>query len=260
MSTHSTFVWHELMTTDPVAATAFYTAVIGWKAQDSGMSEVPYTILSVGETPIGGLMELPIDARANGARPGWIGYIGVDDVDACAMRIKDAGGKQHRAPADIPGVGRFAVVADPQGAAFVLFKAASDEMPAPPPMGTPGTIGWNELQATDRDSAFAFYADIFGWTKGEAVDMGQMGIYQLFKTGGESAVGGMMNRMPMLPMPFWAYYISVEEINAAIGRVTAHGGQIVNGPHQVPGGSWIAHGLDPQGAMFALVGPGQVEG
>jgi predicted enzyme related to lactoylglutathione lyase len=246
------FVWYDVMTTDCDAAGAFYRAVVGWTITDSGMSDRTYRILSAGEVMIGGLMPLPEDARAQGARPGWMGYIAVDDVDAYAARVTKAGGKVHRGPEDIPGVGRFAVVADPHGAAFILFRGMGDQ--APQRDGAlPGQIGWHELHARDRESAFAFYADLFGWTKSDAIDMGPMGIYQLFSTGTGRAVGGMMTKTPRTPQPFWLYYFTVAAIDAAVARIAEAGGQVIKGPMEVPGGSWVIEGLDPQGAMFALV-------
>lgn len=248
------FVWYDLMTTDTKAAEAFYRGVVGWRAQDAGLADRSYTVLSAGETGVGGLMALPPEARAAGARPSWTGYIAVDDVDAFAARVKQAGGAVHHAPDDIPGVGRFAVLADPQGAAFMLFKGASDAQPQPPAPGTPGHIGWRELHAGDRESAFTFYANLFGWTKGEAMDMGPMGIYQLFATGGDP-VGGVMTKTDAVPAPFWLFYFNIDDIDAAAARVKDKGGQVLNGPHQVPGDAWIVQCRDPQGAMFALVGP-----
>jgi predicted enzyme related to lactoylglutathione lyase len=254
MSTnHGSFVWYELMTTDAEAATSFYKRVVGWGAQDSGMADRSYTILSTGPAMVGGLMPIPEEAAAHGARPGWMGYVGVDDVDAYALRVSAAGGAIHRPPEDIPGIGRFAVVADPHGAAFILFRGASDQAPAPVAPGTPGRIGWHELHAADGASAFAFYSGLFGWTKTEAVDMGPLGIYQTFATGG-APVGGMMTKMPDTPAPFWLYYFNVVAVDAAVTRVTEGGGKVILEPHQVPGGSWIVQCLDPQGAMFALVG------
>ena len=119
---------------------------------------------------------------------------------------------------------------------------------------TPGHVGWHELQAGDLDSAFAFYAGLFGWTKSEAIDMGDMGLYQTFATGG-AAVGGMMKKMPEVPTPFWLYYFNVEAIDAAAARVSQGGGKLLMAPREVPGGSWIVQCLDPQGAMFAMVAP-----
>lgn len=248
------FVWYELMTADAAAAETFYQAVLGWQMQDAGMPGMRYTILSAGSTPIGGLMALDEAARAAGALPGWIGYLGVDDVDAAARRVVAAGGSIHVPPDDIPGVGRFSVVADPQRAPFVLFRGATPQAPAQAEPGTPGHVGWHELHAGDGPEAFRFYQDQFGWTADEAMDMGPMGVYQLFTTGGE-AVGGVMNKSEGMPRPCWLFYVNVESIDAAVERVRTHGGQILHGPHEVPGGSWIVQGLDPQGAMFALVGP-----
>jgi len=218
------------------------------------MTDQSYTLFSMGSTMVGGLMPIPEDARKMGVRPAWMGYIGVDDVDAYAARVKAAGGAVHRAPQDIPGVGRFAVVGDPTGAGFILFRGSSEQAPTPPAPGTPGHIGWHELHAGDGPAAFAFYSSLFGWTKTEAMDMGPTGVYQMFATGGET-VGGMMTKAPEVPMPFWLNYFNVEAIDAAIERIKQHGGQISNGPMEVPGGLWIVQALDPQGAMFALVAP-----
>jgi predicted enzyme related to lactoylglutathione lyase len=245
------FVWYELVTTDSEAAEAFYRAVIGWTSQDSGHPEMRYTIMSAGDKNVAGVMTLPPEVCDLGGRPGWIGYIGVEDVDAATIKLRQAGGAVHREPDDIPNVGRFSVVADPQGATFVLFQPLGGDG-APAPMGTPGHIGWRELYAADGQEAFEFYAGQFGWTKTEAMDMGPMGIYQLFAAGGE-AIGGMMTKPQQIPAPFWLYYINVPELDAAAARVTGNGGQILFGPEEVPGGAWIVQCLDPQGAMFALV-------
>src|SRR5437764_2099438 len=118
------FVWYDLMTSDTDAAQRFYKNVVGWDMKDSGMPGMSYTIISMGPTMVGGLMAVPEEARAMGARPSWLGYIGVDDVDAYAGRVTDAGGSVRKPPEDIPGVGRFAVVADPHGAGFLLFSGS----------------------------------------------------------------------------------------------------------------------------------------
>jgi uncharacterized protein len=250
----SQFVWYELMTTDVAAAEAFYAKAVGWKTCDSGMPGMKYTLLSAGDYTVGGVMALDADAIAGGARPGWGGYVGVADVDAAAVQLKAGGGQVMHGPADIPGVGRFAAVTDPHGAAFYLFKGNAGEMPAAPAAGTPGTVGWHELHAGDGAAALAFYAAQFGWTKDTAVDMGPMGVYQLFAAGGE-AIGGMMTKTADMPAPCWLYYFNVDRADAAVDRVTGAGGKVLMGPHEVPGGSWIVQCQDPQGAMFAVVAP-----
>jgi predicted enzyme related to lactoylglutathione lyase len=250
--TISTFVWYELMTTDAKAAETFYRQVVGWRTQDASQPAMAYTLLLAGDTPTAGLMTLPKDACDAGAKPSWIGYIGVDDVDAYAVRITKLGGAMHVPPTDIPNIGRFAMMADPQGVTFSLFKPVADmPQPAADP-ATPGTVGWHELMALDGEKAFSFYSDLFGWTKAEAIDMGAMGRYQLFTAGGEP-IGGMMTKPSGVPMPFWTYYFQVNGIGAAMERLKAADGTVINGPMQVPGGSWIVQGIDPQGAMLSLV-------
>jgi predicted enzyme related to lactoylglutathione lyase len=246
------FVWYELMTSDAKAAESFYSKVVGWKTQNAGQAGMDYTLLLAGESPMAGLMTLPKAACDAGARPGWVGYVGVDDVDAYVGRVTRAGGAVHMPATDIPNIGRFAMVADPQGAAFNLFKPLSDMPPPPADPAMPGTIGWHELMAVNGEKAFAFYADLFGWTKDEAIDMGAMGRYQLFAAGGP-AIGGMMTKPAEVPMPFWGYYFQVDAIGAALDRLKKADGKVINGPMEVPGGSWIVQGIDPQGAMFSLV-------
>jgi uncharacterized protein len=248
----STFVWYELMTTDAKAAESFYSKVVGWAPQHAGQAGIDYTLLLAGAVPMAGLMALDKEACDAGARPCWVGYVGVADVDAHVGRVTRAGGKVHVPPTDIPNIGRFAMVTDPQGATFNLFKPVSDMPPAPADPATPGTIGWHELMAADGEKAFAFYADLFGWTRDEAIDMGAMGRYQLFAAGGP-AIGGMMTKPAEVPAPFWGYYFQVDAIGAALERLKGAGGKVINGPMEVPGGSWIVQGVDPQGAMFSLV-------
>ncbi len=254
---NSHFVWCELMTTDASAAAVFYRDVVGWRTEEAGIADRHYLILHAGDTPMGGIVDLPAPARAAGARPSWIGYIGVDDVDAYVARVCRAGGSVHRGAEDVPGVGRFAIVADPQGADFTLFTLLQGQAP-PLAAATPGRVGWHELRATDQESAFAFYADLFGWKKTEAIDMGGMGIYQTFATGGPTGaamVGGMMTKTDPSAPASWMYYFNVDSTEAAVARTKKAGGQLCNGPMQVPGGSWIAQCQDAQGAPFAVVGP-----
>lgn len=249
------FFWHELITTDPKAAEKFYRDVVGWTAQDSGMPGQAYTLFQVGDRAVGGMLAITPDMASHGARPAWLGYISTDDVDQTAATIRQSGGAIHIAPQEVPGVIRFTMAADPQGAVFYAAKGLVKGAPAPLPAGTPGTVGWNELMASDGPAAFAFYEKMFGWTKDRPVDMGPMGIYQLFAAGGP-AIGAMMTKPPALPVPFWGYYFNVPSIDAGTEKIKAGGGKILNGPMEVPGGQWIVQAMDPQGAAFNLVAPG----
>jgi predicted enzyme related to lactoylglutathione lyase len=223
--------------------------VVGWNYQDNSQGGQSYGIFRVGDAGVAGLMPYP--EGMSPPFPVWNGYIAVEDVDAMAARIKDAGGTIYRGPMEVPGVIRFAVAGDPQGAVFIIAKGLEARPMPQLPMGTQGTIGWRELFAADWEKDFAFYAKLFGWTKAEAHPMPH-GIYQLFAAG-DAPIGGMTNKMPEMPRSWWNYYINVDAIDAARQRVEKAGGQVVMGPMEVPGGQWILQARDPQGGFFALV-------
>ena len=166
-------------------------------------------------------MDLPEDARKTGATPHWIGYVGVDDVDAAADRIKQLGGAVHVPPTDVPNISRFSVVADPQMATLALVKGLKPGQEQSAELGAPGRVGWHELLAADWEKAFAFYGELFGWQKADA-HVGAMGTYQLFSAGGQT-IGGMFTKPPTLPVPFWLYYFNVGDVEAAAKRVEAGG-------------------------------------
>jgi uncharacterized protein len=252
VNSHGRFVWYELLTTDMDAAKAFYAEVVGWGTQDASKPGMAYTLFTAGGTSVSGLMRLSEDARKLGLRPSWLGYVGVNDVDATADRIKDLGGAVHVPPTDIPNISRFSVAVDPQMATIALFKWLEGGQAQPAALDAPGGVGWHELLAADWEKAWAFYGDLFGWQKAEA-DTGAMGTYQLFSAGGQT-IGGMFTKPPTEPVPFWLYYFNIGDIDSAIKRVKAGGGAILNGPIEVPGDRWIAQCTDPQGAIFALVG------
>lgn len=258
---HGKFIWAELMTPDLAAGTQFYADVVGWKVSDSGMPGMDYRIFSAvaqGTAEcqgVGGAMELTGEFTEQGIPPNWTGYIAVDNVDDTVRAFTDAGGSLRRPAQDIPQVGRFAVVADPHGAVLCIMTPLPMDNPPPPvAMETPGHVGWLELYADDGVEAFAFYSKVFGWTKDHAFDMGPNGIYQIFAHNGQP-IGGIMTRMPGVPMACWGYYFNVAAIDAAVGRIEAGGGKVINGPMEVPGGSWIINAIDPQGAYFSLVAP-----
>ncbi|WP_375457961.1 VOC family protein [uncultured Enterovirga sp.] len=247
------FTWYELMTTEPEAAASFYRDVVGWKAEPAESAPIPYWLLHGTKGIAAGLMGLSAEDCTAGKRPGWIGSIETDDVDATVQRVAELGGAVHVPPMDIPNVARFAIVADPQGAVFGLMRWV--DAPAQAALMTTGHAGWHELMAAEWEAVFPFYENLFGWRKLAPIDMGPIGTYQLFGIEDGEGFGGMFTKPPEVPAPFWLYYISVPSIDAAKARVEALGGQVLNGPMEVPGGMWIIQFLDPQGAMTALVGP-----
>lgn len=256
------FIWYELLTTDIAAAADFYETVAGIKiSREATPGPMDYRmIIAPDGDNVGGAMELTQEMRDGGAFSGWFGYLGVPDVDAAAEQVKAAGALVHMSPTDIPGAGRIAMISDPQGAPLYIMKPT-------PPADAPdmdslcydpaklGHFAWNEYHGTDQAAAFDFYAGQFGWEKSDAMDMGPMGTYQMFKAGGtDNAIGGMMNS-PNMPHPIWLYYLNVPDIDAALAAANANGAALLYGPGEIPGGQFIVQATDPQGAMFAVVGP-----
>jgi uncharacterized protein len=252
MNSHGRFVWYELVTTDVEAATAFYAKVMGWGAWDASVPGKPYILFGDGRAAISALTPLPDDARQMGAEPIWVGYVGVDDVDAAAARITRLGGTVHVPPTDVSDISRFSVFTDPQAARLGLFKWRNPGQQPPGPPDAPGRVGWHELIAADWEQAWAFYGDLFGWRKEDA-DITETATYQPFSAGGQM-IGGMFTKPETIPVPFWLYYFNTDDIDAAAQRVAAGGGEILEGPLETAGGSWVVRCVDPQGAAFALEG------
>ena len=253
-------IWYELMTPDADASKAFYDAVVGWEIGEPVAEYQGYRMIGRGDGSFaGGVLPLTQEMQQHGARPAWLGYIGVDDTDDAAASIEQAGGKIFMAPFDIPNVGRVAMVADPQGAPFYVMK------PTPPAndpnarsdvfsVDRPRHVRWNELSTTDPEAAVDFYRSQFGWGQEGAMPMGEMGDYRFIQSGGDT-IGAVMRKPPQLPASTWTYYFGVEDIDRAAEAVKSGGGQVVNGPMEIPGGEFAANAIDPQGAAFGLVGP-----
>ena len=256
------FVWYDLMTTDIPAATAFYTKVAGWGTQDFDMGPTAsYQMWTVGGKMIGGVVRMTPDMFPPGTSPHWTAAVAVPSVDETATQAESLGGKVISPPADIPTVGRYAVIADPQGAVINLYTPLEPERIggyAP----QVGEFSWHELTTTDHEGAFSFYSQLFGWERMGEFDMGEpVGKYLMYGQNGDrpagephaNPYGGMFTMSADMQMPpSWLYYIRVASADAAAETVKSLGGQVINGPMEVPGGDRIAQCLDPQGGMFAV--------
>lgn len=254
------FIWYELMTTDPDAAATFYGAVVGWNivghAEPAAEGPDYRHIIRADGGSNGGVLGLTQEMCDGGARPCWLGYLYVADVDAAVKAIEADGGKSLM-PAFSIDVGRIAMVADPQGLPFYVMTPI-------PPAGKEGEasdvydrwaeqhVSWNELYTPDLAGAKAFYAKHFNFEFNEVMPMGPMGDYAFIDHGGER-IGAMMQKPEQVPMGLWNFYIRVPRLDAAIEAVKAGGGQVLNGPMEVPSNEWIINGMDPQGAPFSLV-------
>jgi uncharacterized protein len=242
------FAWYELLTTDVSAAQSFYGKVLDWDVEDASTSEFAYRLFSVGGSSVAGLMELPLEGRKKGATPRWVGYVAVEDVDGVVDQLKRLGGTVYVPPTE-SNIGRLAVVADPQTATLALVKGLKYGDPEP---GGVGRVCWHELFATDAKAAFEFYGRLLGWQKADPMTT-PIESYQLFAAG-ERTIGGMFNKIASAPVPFWLYYFEVADLDRAMHRLRAEGGQITRGPIELWSGTWIAHCVDSQGAVFAIQG------
>jgi len=249
---HDQFVLYELLTNDVEAAKAFYTKVVGWGTEDVSMPGMTYILLTVGGVSVAGLSGLPEEAKKMGLTPRWIGYVGVADVDATAARLEQLGGTVHVPPQNIGDISRFAIIADPQMARLAVLQWLKPRREMAVAPRAAGRVGWHELFAVDCEKALAFYSELFGWQKGIA-SAGALGTYQLFSSAGKT-IGGILTKPATIPAPAWLHYFNVGDLDAAMDRVKAGSGQILNGPIEAPDGSWVVQCTDPQGALFALIG------
>ena len=238
------FSWHEVMTTDQDAARSFYSKITGWGTSIWDGGDKPYEMWMNGEMPVGGLMELP----APEVPPCWLAYLSTPDIDATLGKVKSLGGGVM-GEMQVPQVGRFAVISDPQGGVIAVIEPEGDAggHDGPPAVGE---FSWHELTTTDGEAAWAFYSEVFGWEEADRMDMGEMGVYQMFGRGAHP-LGGIMNAPPGMPAA-WMLYVRVPDAQAAIETVKELGGQVLHGPIEVPGGDFIAHCMDPQGVAFAV--------
>lgn len=255
------FVWYELMSPDPDASARFYEPVVGWKLVSHGEPDAPTDYRMIQRSDgghAGGLMTLTAEMTRGGARPGWLGYLSVADVDAAVAAIEGDGGRALMPAFDLE-VGRIAMVADPQGAPFYVMTPV-------PPAGRedmesdvfstdrPQHVRWNELRTSDPDAALAFYGKHFGIEESGDMDMGEMGRYRFISKAG-TMIGAVMQRPKEMPASAWGFYVGVDDIDRAVDAVKAGGGRILAGPMEIPGGELSLDGIDPQGASFGLVGP-----
>jgi predicted enzyme related to lactoylglutathione lyase len=262
MAEHGAFIWYELMTPDPAGARAFYREVVGWDidAQNSiPGADMDYRMIKRSDGGyVGGVMGMS-EAQAGSMPPCWMGYIHHPDVGGAVKAITHAGGQVHMPPMDMEGVGRMAMVADPQGALFYVMN------PAPPPdqPEAPSDVfdytkaqhmRWNELQTTDQDAALELYCRLFGWSQDGAMPMGAMGDYKFISREGKM-IGAIMPKMPDVPRSVWTFYVGVDDIDRAAAAATAAGGRHLGEIQQIPGGDYALHVADPQGAQIGLVGP-----
>jgi predicted enzyme related to lactoylglutathione lyase len=250
---HGRFRWYELYANNPATAKKFYPPITGWGIENwADAGDEPYEMWTAGGVPFAGLMAVSPEMKSRGAPPHWVPYIGVKSASETLAKAASLGGQTAWGPETVPTVGTFAGIKDPQGAIFAILQPAQ-ESPGYEGNATLGKPSWHELMTSDYKAAYAFYSALFGWDKHSESDVGNNVTYLEFGTStGKKSVGGMFNRFAPTIHPHWLIYTNVRDVKAAKAVIERGGGKVINGPMEVPGGTWIVAFTDPEGVAHAL--------
>jgi uncharacterized protein len=244
------WVWFELNTADVDKAKAFYGELMGWTFNAMPMEGVTYWMIMRGQQPVGGLMKLEGEGEHAALGSHWMPYVSVTDVDAAATRATEAGGTVAVPATDVPNIGRFAVVKDPQGAFFTLWHGKQGDPPDAEPKA--GEFVWSELWTTDPASAGAFYEPVAGYQLQE-VPVGDQS-YHLLQTG-QMPRAGITTVKQADQKPRWLVYVMVDDVDATFARAKKLGATVVSEPFDVPNVGRMGYLVDPTGAEIALMTP-----
>ncbi len=241
--------WADLSSPDVKASVSYYDALFGWKAIETGSKEETggYRMFLLGGKPVAGIGSLPPD----GQPPVWATYVTVDDAEATAAKVVEAGGNTMMPPMDVLTAGRMAVFADPEGAVFCVWQPRDHKGAAF--VREHGALSWVELGTRDPDSALAFYKAVFGW-EADAGDLKGESGYALWRLDGEPVAGIMAigDRFPEDVPPHWMTYFGADDVDALAAKGAEVGGQIVVEPRAV-NGTRFAVLADPIGSVFGII-------
>lgn len=239
------FVWREIMTTDAAASQRFYGELFGWKHSTTPMPDgMEYTMFSVGETPVAGCMKLPVE----GVPAHWLMSVSVDDIDGTAAAATQAGGSLHVPPMAAGDMGRFAVIGDPQGAVFGIWRGnAGDGARAADARPGLGEFCWEQLNTTDPKASGDFYRRVLGWSEAPFGGGGGMDVFKH----GEAQVASRMQNPPGVP-PHWLTYVVVDALSSANARVAQQGGKVMMEKIEIPTIGSISVVQDNVGAVLGL--------
>lgn len=240
-------MWVDLMTTDVEAARKFYGEVLGWSCVIGPPETGHYTICKLGEDSVAGMGQMPPNAPYP---PSWTVYFATDDADASAAKIKELGGQVMMGPMDVMEEGRMVIAMDPSGAAFGLWQPRRHT--GAQRVDEPGAMCWREVNVRDAKVACAFYSALFGL---EARALGAPGVNYHTLHLGDKTVGGILEMNDKWPAEIpahWMNYFDVDDVEAALQRVTAAGGKVCVPPFDTPYGRMSVIN-DPAGAAVTLI-------
>lgn len=247
--------WVDLGTPDIDAAAAFYAGLFGWSIPEAENAEQTggYRQAMLRGKPVAGVMPL----MQEGQPPAWSSYVSVEDADATAAKVREAGGTVMAEPMDVMDLGRMAIFADPTGAVFGIWQPGSfigAEL-----VNEANTLSWNELNTRDTAGAKEFYSAVFGWTY-EDMEVENVGTYTALQVDGNS-VGGMLDitgRVPDEVPANWLTYFAVDDTDATVAKLKELGGSVNMEPIDIVAGRFAVLS-DPFGAVFAVIKPSPME-
>jgi uncharacterized protein len=240
-----TFSWVDLATPDPAGAKEFYGALFGWEAEDMPGAGGTYTILRLGGRDVAACF------AQNGAQPPhWNSYVTVEDAEASASTAAALGGSVAMDTADVEGIGRMAVIADPPGAPLALWEPRGHVGAGV--VNVPGALCWNDLGTTDVDAALAFYAELFGWSYEPRTDEDPLRYMRIRNGDSENGSIHLQGDDERGYPPAWVAYFATADVDPASARVGELGGEVVVEPLEVPAGGRVSVVTDSQGAAFGL--------
>lgn len=240
--------WVDASVDDPARAAEFYGSLLGWEFVDSGAEFGGYKIAQVKGRDAAAIGPKP--PGMDGASSVWTTYLAVENADATAAKITDAGGQLVMPPGDVGSFGRLAIAVDPTGAAFGIWQAR--DTTGIQIANVASTVVWNECMTRDFDAAKAFYAKVFGY---EYDDMSGGGFqYATPKVDGRpiGGLGRLPDEVPAEVPAHWSTYFGVTDTDVAIETVVKLGGQALGPAHDSPYGR-MAQVADDQGTRFNVI-------
>ena len=248
MESQHIFEWHELFSPEPEKSAGFYADICTGDIEKMVLSSsnLPYFIVRMSNGGSLGITGLPSESIPMG----WYGYIFTEDMNQTLERVKKLGGRIVLPATMEKGIGKYALISDPEGVVLGVDELVPDLRPPKPNIG----VSWNELVVRNLESTLKFYQDLFGWKVVDKFPM-ETGPYLILGTGDDPKTEfGAIYASQETP-PTWRYYIHIERMDPVIEKVKEMGGKVTMGPLEVPGGTFVALCLDDQGIPFAIHAP-----
>jgi len=242
---HGKFVWYDLLTEDLAAVKTFYGELLGWEFTDTNYPS--YTLIEHGGRPIGGIVDMArVDPDDNQSQ--WVSLLSVADVDEAVRVTRSAGGEIHVEPKDLEGIGRIAIVSDPQGAVVSFLRVASGDRPDE--KAEHGDWMWTELWTGDVEASSEFYSKLVGYDLQKETILDDIE-YVIF-TRDDDPRAGVIPRPVEDVRAHWLPYVRVADPAALAAKVEGLGGFVLLEPQESVRKGTVTIVLDPTGAVLAL--------